>query len=110
MPAACLAVVWCQVTWLTYSQPSALPSMATTLRHFEAVLAPLPHLLPPVLDALNEDREVDTTFFLDPVVMQLAQSYGRGNVLGPLYQVCRTWVWSAHPGSWAWRHSSCDNK
>ena len=59
--------------------------MATTLRHFEAVLAPLPHLLPPVLDALNEDREVDTTFFLDPVVMQLAQSYGRGNVLGPLY-------------------------
>ena len=85
---------------LSAEYPALQPHLATTFRHLEAMLAPLPHLLPPVLDALNGDREVVTTFFLDPstdpVVMQLVQSYGRGNVLGPLFQVCRAWVWSAH--------------
>ena len=50
--------------------------------------------------ALHGDREAVTTFFLDPstdpLVIQLVQLYGSVNVLGPLFQASRAWVWCAH--------------
>ena len=53
-----------------------------------------------VLSALDMDREASTTFLLDPstnpLVIGLCQSYGRSSVLGPLFQVCRSWIWAAH--------------
>ena len=64
------------------------------------MLGPLPHLLYPVMSALQGDRETVTRFFLDPstypIVIQLVQMHGTMPVLVPLFQVCRSWVWSAH--------------
>ena len=64
------------------------------------MLAPFPHLLPPVMTALEGDRETVTTFFLDPStdpgVIKLVQLYGKLSVLCPLFQVARAWVWCAH--------------
>ena len=80
--------------------PALQPSLATTLSNLETLLAPHPHLLPPVMAALNGDREVVTTFFLDPstdpLVIELCQLYDQRSVLGPLFQVCRAWIWGAH--------------
>ena len=80
--------------------PALQPHLATTLLHLQDMLYPHPHLLPPVLAALNGDREASTIFFLDPstdpAVIQLCQLYGRAAVLGPLFSVCRAWVWAAH--------------
>ena len=64
------------------------------------MLAPHPHLLPPVLSALHGDRESVTMFMLDPStdpsVIQLTQTYGQVAVLTPLFQAARAWVWCGH--------------
>ena len=64
------------------------------------MLAPHPHLFPPVMTALQGDRETGTTFFLDPStdpgVINLVQLYGQVPVLTPLFQAARAWVWCAH--------------
>jgi len=80
--------------------PALQPHLASTLQHLLDMFAPHPHLLHPVLTALHGDREAVTTFFLDPstdpLVIQLVQLYGSVNVLVPLFQASRAWVWSAH--------------
>ena len=64
------------------------------------MLAPNPHLLPPLMAALQGDRETVTNFFLDPstdpYVIKLRQLHGEVPVLVPLFQVARAWVWCAH--------------
>ena len=74
--------------------------LASTLQHLLDMLASHPHLLPPVLTALNGDRDTTTMFFLDPstdpAVMKLVQEYGHVTVLAPLFQAARAWVWCAH--------------
>ena len=76
------------------------PHLATTLQHMLIMLAPNPHLLPPLMAALQGDRESVTTFFLDPstdpCVIKLTQLYGEVPVLVPLFQAARAWVWCAH--------------
>ena len=76
------------------------PHLATTLQNLFAMLAPHPHLLPPLMTALHGDREAVTTFFLDPSsdpsVIQLVQLHGQVPVLFPLFQAARAWVWCAH--------------
>ena len=80
--------------------PALQPHLATTLQHLIAMLAPHPHLLPPVVTALQGDRESVTTFLLDPStdssVIELVQTYGQVSVLPPLFQAARAWIWSAH--------------
>ena len=80
--------------------PALQPHLAKTLHNLLQMLAPHPHLLPPVLSALNGDRESVTTFMLDPstdpCVINLVQIYGKVAVLAPLFQAARAWVWSAH--------------
>ena len=80
--------------------PALQPYLATTLKHIFTMLTPHPHLLHPVLVALNGDREDVTKFFLDPstdpVVIRLVQLYGEEPVLLPLFQAARAWVWCAH--------------
>ena len=80
--------------------PALQPHLATTLLHLFAMLAPHPHLLHPVKAALHGDREAVTMFFLDPStdpsVIQLVQLYGQEQVLTPLFQAARAWVWCAH--------------
>ena len=70
------------------------------LQNMFDMLASHPHLLPPVLTALNGDRDTTTMFFLDPskdpAVMKLVQEYGHVTVLAPLFQAARAWVWCAH--------------
>ena len=82
--------------------PALQPLLATTLKNILDMLAPFPHLLPPVLAALEGDRETVTSFFLDPStdkeVIKLVQLYGKLGVLCPLFQAARAWVWSAHRG------------
>ena len=76
------------------------PYLASTLQHLLDMLSSHPHLLPPLIAALNGDRDSTTQFFLDPstdpAVIQLAQHYGLVNVLVPLFQAARAWVWCAH--------------
>jgi hypothetical protein len=64
------------------------------------LLQPYPLLLPPLLAALNGDREATSTFFLDPstgpLVINLCQQYGQERVLGPLFQASCAWIWGAH--------------
>ena len=52
------------------------------------------------MTALHGDREAVSIFMLDPstdpLVIQLVQLYGSVNVLVPLFQASRAWVWSAH--------------
>ena len=78
--------------------PALQPHLAQTLQHLYDMLAP--HLLPPVLSALNGDRESVTMFFLDPStdpdVIELVQLYGQVSVLNPLFRASRAWVWCAH--------------
>ena len=80
--------------------PALQPHLAQTLQHLYDMLAPHPHLLPPVLLALNGDRESVTMFFLDPStdpgVIELVQLYGQVSVLNPLFRASRAWVWCAH--------------
>ena len=80
--------------------PALQPYLAFTYHHLLDMLSPHPHLLPPMLAALNKDREAVTVFNLDPstdpLVIELAQCYGKVCVLLPLFQVCRAWIWSAH--------------
>jgi hypothetical protein len=80
--------------------PALQPYLATTLHHLLDMLSPHPHLLHPVLVALHGDREVVTTFFLDPStdpsVIRLVQLYGQALVLPPLFLAARAWVWCAH--------------
>ena len=76
------------------------PHLATTLKNLLTMLTPQPHLLHPLLVALNGDREEVTKFFLDPstdpVVIRLVQHHGEEPVLLPLFQAARAWVWCAH--------------
>ena len=72
------------------------PYLATTLQHLFDMLDPHPHLLPPVMAALNGDRETVTAFFLDPGVMKLVQEYGTVSVLTPMFRAARAWIWCAH--------------
>ena len=76
------------------------PHLATTLQNMFDMLAPHPHLLPPLMSALQGDREGMTAFILDPSsdpgVIQLVQLYGQVPVLCPLFQAARAWVWCAH--------------
>jgi hypothetical protein len=80
--------------------PALQVSLTATLNHLKSLLAPQPLLLNILMSALTGDRESITTFFLDPStepqVIQLSQLYGRAPVLGPLFQVSRAWIWSAH--------------
>ena len=80
--------------------PALQPYLATTLKHLLDMLAPDPHLLSPVMSALNGDRESVTRFLLDPStdpsVIRLVQIHGQEAVLVPLFKVARAWVWSAH--------------
>ena len=80
--------------------PALQPYLAPTLLHLKTILSPSPHLLPPLMAALQGDREKTTTFFLDPstdsLVIELCQLYGRETVLAPLFRVSRAWIWSAH--------------
>ena len=82
--------------------PALQSLLATTLKNILDMLAPFPHLLPPVLAALEGDRETVTSFFLDPStdkeVIKLVQLYGKLGVLCPLFQAACAWVWSAHRG------------
>ena len=59
--------------------PALQPYLATTLHHLFDLLAPHPHLLLHLLSTLHSDREVVTTFILDPstgpAVIRLAQLY-----------------------------------
>ena len=75
------------------------PALNKTLDHVNEILTPFPLLLPPVLAALQGDREALTTFILDPStdpeVISLAQLHGPG-ILFPLLRVSRAWVWAAH--------------
>ena len=80
--------------------PALQPHLAKTLHHLSDMLAPHPHLLPPVMTALHGDRDTVTRFFLDPStdpgVIELVQLYGHVPVLTPLFQASRAWVWCAH--------------
>ena len=80
--------------------PALQPHLASTLQHLLDMFAPHPHLFHPVTAALHGDREAVTIFMLDPstdpLVIQLVQLYGSVNVLVPLFQAARAWVWSAH--------------
>ena len=64
------------------------------------MLSPNKQLLSPVLNAMLSDKDTSTTFILDPstnpTVIALVQQHGQGPVLGPLFQVSRAWIWSAH--------------
>ena len=75
------------------------PALAQALRNIEQLLSPYPLLLPPVVAALQSDRETFTTFILDPstdaAVISLVQHQGSG-ILYPLFSVSRAWVWAAH--------------
>ena len=96
---ASLAVVRCQETSLSGEFKALQPHLATTLQHMLIMLAPNPHLLPPLMAALQGDRETVTTFFLDPStdpgVIKLRQLHGV-SVLVPLFKAARGWVWCAH--------------
>ena len=80
--------------------PALQPFLATTLLHVKDLLQTQPLLLPPLLAALSKDKEAATSFLLDPstdpLVISLCQSYGQLSVLGPIFRVCRTWIWAAH--------------
>ena len=79
--------------------PALQPHLALTLQHILLILASHPLLLPPVIAALNGDRECITRFMLDPstnpAVITLLQLQGPA-VLRPLFQVAPAWVRSAH--------------
>ena len=64
------------------------------------MLSPNKQLLPLMLNAILSDKDSFTTFILDPstnpTVIALVQQYGQGPVLGPLFQVSRACIWSAH--------------
>jgi hypothetical protein len=64
------------------------------------MLSPHKDLLSLVLYAMKSNKEIAASFFLDPstnpMVIALVQQYGQGPVLGPLFQVSRAWIWSAH--------------
>ena len=80
--------------------PALQPYLATTLPHLLAMLSPHKDLLSLVLYAMKSNKEIAASFFLDPstnpMVIALVQQYGQGPVLGPLFQVSRAWIWSAH--------------
>ena len=80
--------------------PALQPYLADTFPHLLTMLSHTPELLSPLLNAMNSDRDNATSFLLDPStnseVIALVQQYGQGPVLGPLFQVSRAWIWSAH--------------
>ena len=80
--------------------PALQPHLAATLPHLIAMLSPNKELLSPLLKAMTSDRDTATSFLLDPstnpIVIALVQQHGQGPVLGPLFQVSRAWIWSAH--------------
>ena len=65
------------------------------------MLSPNKDLLSVLVSAVScNEKETTAAFFLDPStnpkVIALVQRYGKGPVLGPLFQVSRAWIWSAH--------------
>ena len=74
-------------------------TLAQALLSIQELLSPYPRLLPPVVAALQSDREIFTTFILDPstdaAVISLVQQHG-SSILYPLFSVSRAWVWAAH--------------
>ena len=64
------------------------------------MLSPHEDLLSLVFKVVTSDKDTATSFFLDPstnpIVIALVQQCGQGPVLGPLFQVSRAWIWSAH--------------
>ena len=62
------------------------------------MLSPHEDLLSLVFKVVTSDKDTTTSFFLDPSTnpIALVQQCGQGLVLGPLFQVSRAWIWSAH--------------
>ena len=79
--------------------PALQHALAQELINIQQLLCPHPLLLPPVMAALQCEKEKMTTFILDPstdpAVINLVQLHGH-NVLFPLFSVSRAWVWAVH--------------
>ena len=75
------------------------PTLARTLQYWNKCLSPLPHLLPPVLAALQASPHTFTKFLLDPSsdssVISLTQLHGK-DILNTFFRLSRSWIWAAH--------------
>ena len=88
------------VTYYLSGHCSALKSqLQTCLNHSIQLLSSTPHLLPPVLTALNHSTDAWVGLILDPVtnhqVIKLKQEYG-SEAIWPLFRLSRAIIWCMH--------------